>query len=139
MGDHDDASATGDDRRRRPWLAVGAAVLALVVGLAVGYLVGGGTGRESSVASVESSPETVPPTTAPAPQGSGTSQSCQAAGVAARQVIEELEAAVPAVGALDAGALRQILDRLRPLQDELDSAVAACEGGLVPPAPGPTG
>lgn len=125
MGDYDDPELTADGSRRRPFLAIGAAVLALVIGLAVGFVAGGGTSRESSVASVETAPQSPPPTTAgpPDPQ---TPQPCLAAGAAGSQVLAELEAAVAAIGALDPTALRQILDRLQPLQRDLQDAVAAC-------------
>lgn len=116
-----------------------AAVPALVVGLAVGFVTGGGTSSESSVATVETAPQSAPPTSAaPDPD---TPQPCLTAGAAATQVLQELEAAVAAVGALDPTAVRQILDRLQPVQGELQVAVAACGSRFesTTPAPGPTG
>lgn len=134
MGDYDDPELTGQDRRRRPLLPIAAAVLALVVGLAVGYVVGGGTSRESSVAVVETAPPSVPPTADAAPDPD-TPQPCLTAGAAGAQVLEELNAAVQAIGALDPTALREILDRLQPLQRELESAVAGCGSQVAPTTP----
>jgi hypothetical protein len=128
LGDDDEPEPTGRTGRRRPWLAVGAAVLALVVGLAVGFVVGGGTSRDSSVATVETAPPSPPPTTAPGPDPS-SSQACLAAGAAAGRVLQELEAAVAAIGALDPSMLRRILDRLQAVQRDLQDAVAACGSG----------
>ncbi|GAA3223789.1 hypothetical protein GCM10017691_11150 [Pseudonocardia petroleophila] len=139
MGDYDDPELTGQDRRRRPLLAVAAAVLALVVGLAVGYVVGGGTSRESSVAAVETAPPSAPPTADAAPDPDAP-EPCLAAGAAGTQVLQELEAAVQAIGALDPTALREILDRLQPLQRELESSVAGCGSRVAPSTPsGPPG
>lgn len=130
MGDYDEPEHPREVTRRRPFLAIGAAVLALVIGLAVGFVVGGGTSRESTVSSVETAPESPAPTTT-GPPDLHTPQPCLAAGAAGTQVLAELEAAVAAIGALDPTALRRILDRLQPLQRDLQDAVAACgsQGG----------
>jgi hypothetical protein len=139
MGDYDAPALTGEKPRRRPYLAIGAAVLTLVVGLAVGFVVGGGTSRDTSVASVETAPET-PPTMSAAPPDPDTPQPCLAAGAAGTQVLAELEAAVAAIGALDPTALRQILDRLQPVQQRLEDTLADCDGrlGATSTAPAPT-
>ncbi|MBW0100205.1 hypothetical protein I4I73_29930 [Pseudonocardia sp. KRD-184] len=134
MGDYDDPELTGEERRRPDWLVVGAVVLALVAGLAVGFLLGGGTSRESSVASVETSTEPAPPPAPAAPPADAPApQPCLEAGSAASRILQELDAAVVAISALDPGALREILDRLQPAQAELERAVAAC-GSVVGPA-----
>lgn len=135
MGDYDDPELTAADHRRRPWLTTGAVVLALVVGSVGGFLVGGGTGRTSSVSSVEAAAEPPPSTTPAAPPDPATPPPCLQAGVAASRVLQELDAAVGAVGALDPTALRQILDRLQPVQTELEGSVAACGSATAPPGP----
>lgn len=133
MGDYDDPELTGEERRRPAWLVAGAVVLALVAGLAVGFLLGGGTSRESSVASVETSTEPMPATSAAAPSPDAPApQPCLEAGSAASRILQQLDAAVVAISALDPGALREILDRLQPAQAELERAVAGCEGVAAP-------
>lgn len=135
MGDYDEPELTGDQRRRPTWLVIGAVLLALVSGVAIGFLLGGGTSRDSSVASVETSAEPAPPPATTAPSDPGTPQPCLEAGAAASRVLQELQAAVAAIGALDPGALREILDRLQPVQGELERSVAACGRAATPPPP----
>lgn len=140
MGDYDHPDLAADGAGRRPWLTVGAVVLALVVGIAAGFLLGGGTSRSSPVGDVAVGPEAAPspPPTESTPAGAEPPQPCLAAGVAATEVLQELETAVAAIGALDPTALRGVLDRLQPVQGELEGAVAACDGRLGPaPPPAP--
>ena len=140
MGDYDDAAADAEGRRRRPWLSGAAVVLALVVGLVAGFLVGGGTSRSDAVSEVRTGPEAAAPTTSSVPPDPDPPQPCLEAGTAATRVLQELETAVAAIGALDPTALRAVLDRLRPVQEELEGAVADCGERLEPTsAPGPTG
>lgn len=132
MGDYDEPEPGGgqDPSRSGRLLAVGAVVVALALGLAVGFVVGGGTSRESAVASVETTPE---PTPTPEPTGPAATATCLNAGTAGAQVLTQLDLAVQAIAALDPTALRQILDRVQPLQRELEGAVAACNPQLDPP------
>lgn len=132
MGDYDDPELTGDRQpaQRGRLLAVGAVIAALVVGLAIGYVVGGGTSQSPSVATVETAPE---PTPTPEPTAPAVSGACADAGGAGAAVLAELERAVQAAGALDFGALREILDRVQPLQRELEVATAACTAGGAAP------
>ena len=125
MGDFDDPDPAGPLRRRGLGLGIVAAVLALVVGLVVGFVVGGGTSRDTSVASVETAPETAPAPTA-ARAAAPASQACRQAGAAGAAVQDQLRQAVQAMGALDPAELRRILDRLQPLQVDLEAAVASC-------------
>ena len=124
MDDLDDPELTGATRGRSRLLGVAAVVLALVVGLVVGFVVGGGTSRDSSVASVATSPE--PPTPLPRPTPTDVSRACAQAGAAGAAVLAQLQLAVQSITALDPAALRQIVDRLKPMQADLETAVAAC-------------
>lgn len=125
VDDVDDSELTGPDRGRRRLLGIAAVVLALVVGLVVGFVVGGGTSRDSSVASVATSPEPSP-TVLPRPTPSDVPRACAQAGAAGAAVLAQLQLAVQAITALDPAALRQIVDRLKPLQADLEAAVAGC-------------
>lgn len=124
MGHYDDPQLTPRPPGRSRWLTAGAVAAALVIGLAVGFVTGGGTSSDSTVADVETSPEPAPaPTTLPTPPAV---QVCAGAGTAGAAVLAELDAAVRAAGVLDFGAVRESLDRLQPLQRELQAAVTAC-------------
>lgn len=126
MGDYDDPQLTGENPTRRGRrLAVGAVLAALVLGLAVGFVLGGGTSRDSSVAAVEVSPEPEP-TPQPVPDPAAAADACAAVGTTGAEVLAQLDQAVAAIGALDPGALREVLDRLQPLQSELQAAVDTC-------------
>lgn len=126
MGGYDDPRLTGENPTRRGRrLAGGAIVAALVLGLAVGFVVGGGTSRDSSVAAVEVSAEPSP-TPEPVPDPAAAADACAAVGTTGTEVLDQLNLAVSAIGVLDPGALREVLDRLQPLQAELQAAIGTC-------------
>jgi hypothetical protein len=126
VGNYDDPTLASPAPRRRRWPLV-VALLALLLGGAIGYLVGARTGGDPA-------PTAAPPTTAvPAPRTSAPPSTppappCLAAGQAGAAVVEQIEMGVQAIGALDPAALRAVLDRLQPLQAELEAAVASCSG-----------
>ncbi len=100
MSGYDDPELTGEPRRR-PFLAIEAAVLMLVVGLAVGFVLGGGAVRDSSVAApVDTAPPSPPSTTVTPADPDPVPQPCLAAGSAGTRVLQELEAALAAIVAL---------------------------------------
>lgn len=126
MGDYDDPTLTGEDPTRRGRrLAIAAALVSLALGLTVGFLVGGGTSRESSIAEVEVAPEPGP-AAAPVADPAGADDACVSVGTVGTEVLTEIDGAVEAIGELDPGTLREILDRLQPLQGELEAAVDGC-------------
>ncbi|MDN5748901.1 MAG: hypothetical protein L0H64_10375 [Pseudonocardia sp.] len=133
MGDYDDPELTGQGPPQRGrWLAVGAVVAALILGLAAGFVAGGGTSRDSSVATVETSPAPTPEPS-PEPTPPAAVEACAESAAAGAAVLAELNRGVQAIGALDFGTVREVLDRIQPLQRELEGAVAAC--GLPVAAP----
>ncbi|MHA6793788.1 hypothetical protein ACVGVM_09770 [Pseudonocardia bannensis] len=137
MGDYDDADLGRRPGRRR-WGPIVLAVAALVVGLVAGYLV-----RAAS----EPPPVTSPPAApAPAPRTTDPSAApttpCIAMAQHGTDLIAELERAVRAIGELDPGALRAVLEEVRQLRAELQRDVDACrgwsEGARAPAGPPPT-
>jgi hypothetical protein len=128
MGDYDDVEAGG--ARRRWWPAVVAVVAALVVGVGLGYL--WRAAAEPAPVAAPSIPVTAPP---PAPAPVHTSP-CLTVAQRGTDVLAQLDRAAQAVGALDPAALRQVLDEIRRLRDELQREVDACRGQL-PGAPNP--
>ncbi|WP_214370279.1 hypothetical protein [Pseudonocardia sp. H11422] len=128
MGDYDDPRLTGRTDRRRcgPILL---AVAALVVGLVAGYLVRA-VSESSPVTSAPAIPAPAPATTDPPAAPS----SCVAVAQRGTDLIAQLERAVRAIGELDPGALRAVLDEIRRLRAELQRDVDACRGpaGVVP-------
>jgi hypothetical protein len=134
MGDYDDAGASGGSRRRGVTLLL-AVVAALAVGVGLGYVWRSAT--EPDPPPVAPPPVAAPPTTSPPvvpPQ-------CVAIAQRGSDLLAQLDAAARAVGALDPAALRQVLDEVRRLRDELQREVDACRGQVggtpapVSPAP----
>jgi hypothetical protein len=133
MGNYDvpegDAPGTAPAQRGAPpWVIVGTAVAALVIGLGGGYLIGARTSAEPAATAAPTPAPSTTVTTAPAPP-------CLAAGQTGAAVLEQLELAVQAIGALDPTALRGVLDRLQPLQADLERSVASCSDRLTPAPP----
>jgi hypothetical protein len=70
---------------------------------------------------------------------------CVAVAQRGTDVLGQLDRAAGAIGALDPTALRQVLDEIRPLRDDLQLEVDSCRGQFrgAPdpgvPAPGPGG
>jgi hypothetical protein len=124
MGDYDNADRPA---RRVRWAAVAAVAAALVVGLVAGYLLGrhgGGTAEWSAAPPPQATSAPPPPPTA-LPE---TRSPCVAVARAGTELITQLEAAVRAVGDLDPGALRRILDEVEVLHAQLQRDVEACRG-----------
>jgi hypothetical protein len=134
MGDYGydyDAGAPGVSRRGRWWLLL-AVVAALAVGVGLGYGWRSATGAEAPPAAPP--PVAAPPTTSPPV----VPPSCATIAQRGGELLAQLDAAARAASALDPAALRQILDEMRRLRDELQREVDACRsqvGGL----PAPTG
>jgi hypothetical protein len=137
MGDYDQAAEAGPPRRR--WWPLVAVLAALAVGVGLGYVWRGAIGPEP-VASPPPAPVTAPPPMPPAPDTSP----CAAVAQRGTDVLGQFRAAA-AIGALDPTALRQVLDEIRRLRDELLREVDSCRGQFrgAPdpgvPAPGPGG
>ena len=143
MGDYDadDAGAPGGSRRRG-WTLLLAVVAALAVGVGLGYVWRSAT--EPDQPPVAPPPVAAPPTTSPPVVPSP----CVAIAQRGSDLLAQLDAAARAIGALDPAALRQVLDEVRRLRDELQREVDACRGQVggtpapafpapVPPAPVP--
>lgn len=132
MGNYDDPQlADGQRRPRYRWpLLVATVLAALVVGGVAGYLLRAGTEPDPGL------PVATPAPTAPAPPPPAAAEPgtapCLEAGRVGASVLEQLEAAVRAIGRLDPTALREVLDRLQPLQGELERAVADCSERVTP-------
>ena len=120
-GYHEDAGARGGSPRRG-WRLLLSVVAALAVGVGLGYVWRSAT--EPDPPPVAPPPVAAPPTTSPpvvpAP--------CVAIGQRGSDLLAQLDAAARAVGALDPAALRQVLDEVRRLRDELQREVDACRG-----------
>jgi hypothetical protein len=140
MGDYDDAGASEGSRRRGLTLLL-AVVAALVVGVGLGYIWGSATAPNALP--VAPPPVAAPPTTSPPvvpPQ-------CVAIAQRGSDLLAQLDVAARAVGALDPAALRQVLDEVRRLRDELRREVESCRDQVgstpapvspTPVAPAPT-
>jgi hypothetical protein len=128
MGDYDDAAdPSGPHRRCWPVLAAAAALL---VGVGLGYVWGSAT--EPVPEAAPAVPVTAPPTAPPV-----DTSSCVAVAQRGTEVLAQLDRAARAIGALDPATLRQVLDEIRRLRDELQREVAACRD-LLPGAPEPS-
>jgi hypothetical protein len=137
MGDYDDADdavGSGGSRPRR-WAAVLAVVAALAVGVGLGYL--WRTVTEPAASPGGPPPAAAPPTTPPPAAPIAAPSPCVAVAQRGSDVVAQLDAAAKAVAALDPAALRQVLDEVRRLRDELQRDVDACrrQGGAASPAP----
>ncbi len=137
MGDYDydertnDAGASGGSRRRG-WTLLLAVVAALAVGVGLGYVWRSVTEPDPLPAAPPpvAAPPTTPPPVVPSP--------CVAIAQRGTDLLAQLDAAARAVGALDPAALRQVLDEVRRLRDELQREVDACRGQVGgAPAPAP--
>jgi hypothetical protein len=140
MGDYDDADDADDavgsgGSRPRRWTAVLAVVAALAVGVGLGYLWRTVTEPASSPGPP---PAAAPPTTPPAAAPTAAPSPCVAVAQRGSDVVAQLDAAAKAVAALDPAKLRQVLDEVRRLRDELQRDVDACrgQGGAPTPVPG---
>ena len=136
MGDYDeadDAVGSGGSRPRR-WTAVLALVAALAVGVGLGYV-------WRSMTEPAAPPAAAPPAAAtPASAAAGTPTTVPSPCIAVAQrgsdVLAQLDAAARAVAAVDPAILRQVLDEVRRLRDELQRDVDSCRGQVSggPPA-----
>ncbi len=139
MGDYDHAAEAGRPRRR--WWPFVAALAALVVGVGLGYLWRSATEPEP-VASPPTAPVTAPPTPTPPPPDTSP---CVAVAQRGTDMLAQLDRAAGAIGALDPATLRQVLDEIRRLRDELQREVDTCRGQFrgapapSAPVPGPGG
>lgn len=125
MGDYDDPELTGTGRSR--WrLPALVGLIALLLGCVLGVAIGTSAGSDDPPAPPVAA---APPVVAPAPL-SPPAPPCLAAGQAGAALVEQIELGVQAIAALDPGALRAVLDRLQPLQAQLEGAVATCYGRL---------
>jgi hypothetical protein len=140
MGDYDYDEHTDDagapaGSRPRGWTLLLAVVAALAVGVGLGYVWRSVT--EPDPPPVAPPPVAAPPTTPPPVVPSP----CVAIAQRGTDLLAQLDAAARAVGALDPAALRQILDEVRRLRDELQREVDACRGQVggapAPASPGP--
>ncbi|WP_219416294.1 hypothetical protein [Pseudonocardia nigra] len=134
MGNYDDPRLTGADPppRRSWWVLAGTGVLVLLLGLAAGYLLGARDVQDPPVAAAPTTTTPPPPATSGPPTTPGGGPPCLAAGEAGAAVLEQVREGVRAIGDLDPAALREVLNRLQPLQAELEEAVAACYGRVAP-------
>lgn len=127
VGNYDDPELTQAPDRSRWWLpAVVVGVVMLVLGGVLGIAIGTSVGPDDPPARpVAAAPPAPPPAPAPAP-----APPCLAAGQAGAALIEQIEQGVQAIAALDPGALRAVVDRLQPLQAQLQGAVDTCSGRI---------
>jgi hypothetical protein len=140
MGDYDYDEHTGDvgapgGSRRRGWTLLLAVVAALTVGVGLGYV-------WRSATEPDPLPAAPPPVAAPPPTSPPVVPSpCVAIAQRGTDLLAQLDAAARAVGALDPAALRQVLDEVRRLRDELQREVDSCRGQVggapAPASPGP--
>jgi hypothetical protein len=121
-GDPGAPAAAPERPRRRGWSLLLAVVAALAVGVGLGYLWRSAT--EPAPPPVAAPPAPAPPTTSPPAAPSP----CAAIAQRGNDLLAQLEAAARAAGALDPAALRQVLDEVRRLRDELQRDVDACRG-----------
>lgn len=131
MGDYGDLALAHRPRSRWPVLL---AVVALAVGVGLGYLLGTATTEPAPLATAPA-PTGAPPAPAPAPPP-GTPSPCVAIAQGGTDVLAQLDRAARAIGALDPGALREVLDEIRRLRDQLQRDVDACQAQLGGAAPG---
>lgn len=125
---------------RRRWWTAGAVVAAVLVGGGVGYLIGtaGGPATPAPGPPAAAAPPPAAPA-APTTTSLANPPPCLTAGEAGAAVLEQVELGVQAIGELDPTAMREVLDRLQPLQRDLEGAVADCYGRISPPPATPTG
>jgi hypothetical protein len=130
---HDDRKCmTGEaEVRRRPrsrrLLIAGLALLMLAIGLVAGFVL---------------RPLIEPPAAAPAPPAVSPSSpvpppppasaACRRVAQDGGDLLVQLERAVAAIAALDPAALRQVVDAVERLQDDLQREVDACDTGSGP-------
>jgi hypothetical protein len=131
MGDYDDADpGQPGGPRRRGWTLLLCVVAALVVGVGLGYL-------WRSVTEPAPLPQAPPPVAAPPTVTPTPAVPSPCVGVAQRgtDVLAQLDAAARAIGALDPTALRQVLDEVRRLRDEMQREIDACreQAGIISP------
>jgi hypothetical protein len=137
MRDYDEDEDEPRGPRRRGWMLLLAVAAALVVGVGLGYVWRSAT--EPDPPPVAPPPMAAPPTTSPPV----VPTSCVGIAQLGSDLLAQLDAAARAVGALDPAALRQVLDEVRRLRDELQREVDACRGQVggpsasTPPTPAP--
>lgn len=131
MGNYDEPELTGGTRRKR-WPIVLAAALALLVGGAGGYALRALTTEPPAPVVTATPPAPASPTPAPP-----SPTPCAAAAEAGAALVEQLQLGATAIGNLDPGELREVLDRVQRLQGELELAVRDCSGKVAPSTPPP--
>jgi hypothetical protein len=124
MGYHEDPAVPG--QVRRPPGVVLAVIVALVVGVGAGYL-----WRTVTEPVPVEPPAALAPAPAPAsPPRAPVPSSCAAVAQRGEALLDQLEGAVAAIGALDPTALRAVVNESRRLRDELQRDVDACRNGV---------
>lgn len=114
-------------RRGYRW-PIALALLTLVVGLAAGYLLRTVTEPEPVVPPVPAAPVAAPPP----PPGPDLSPCTEVADRGA-DLVAQLDRAARAIGALDPTMLRDVLDEVRVVRDDLRSRVDTCRQRLAEP------
>lgn len=138
-GDHGDGGGSGRPGRR--WGVAALVLVTLLVGGVAGYLVRDRSADPVQVTVAPPVPDE-PAAGAPPPD---TPSPCVEVAQGGTELIAALERGVRAIGDLDPGALRGVLDEIERLRDALRADVGACDaqlgGGTAgpPDGPGPTG
>jgi hypothetical protein len=135
MSNYDVSEPTVGQPRRWIWWAVAAGVVGLLLGLGGGYAWGAATDGDDLPAAVAEPTESPTPSPTASPDTTAADRPCLAAGEAGAAVLEQLQIAVGSIAQLDPAGLRQVLDRLQPLQTQLERAVDDCYGTLGRPTP----